>query len=61
MTEMIFQNISVYNNPEYTKFCEVIETICDENPTNVYCISQKRTDGLQRCDDPNHPGYEFCN
>lgn len=86
------------NNPEYTKFCEVIGPICDNDASinaiqsidpecteeglpcpenfvryneycevdcdlhpesNVYCNGKRGTDGLSRCDEPNHPGYRF--
>ena len=41
--------------------CKGYRVDCDESPTNVYCTGQRRTDGLQRCDEPEHPGYKFCN
>ena len=43
------------------EYCTQYKVDCDENPTNVYCTGQRRTDGLQRCDEPDHPGYKFCN
>ena len=42
------------------EYCTQYKVDCDENPTNVYCTGQRRTDGLQRCDEPDHPGYKFC-
>ena len=43
------------------KYCAQYRVDCDENPSNVYCSGQRRSDGLQRCDEPGHPGYKFCN
>lgn len=48
------------NHVRYNEYCAQYRVDCDENPTNVYCSGQRRTDGLQRCDEPNHPGYRFC-
>jgi len=49
------------NYVRYNEYCAQYRVDCDENPTNVYCTGQRRTDGLQRCDEPEHPGYKFCN
>jgi hypothetical protein len=48
------------NYVRYNEYCASYRVDCDENPTNVYCTGQRRTDGLQRCDEPEHPGYKFC-
>jgi hypothetical protein len=49
------------NYVRYNEYCAQYRVDCDENPTNVYCSGQRGTDGLLRCDEPDHPGYKFCN
>jgi hypothetical protein len=44
------------NNPQYTKFCEIIGPICDEEG-QIYSSDPECTPQ----DQPNHPGYRFCN
>jgi hypothetical protein len=48
------------NYVRYNEYCSLYRVECDENSTNVYCTGQRRTDGLIRCEDPNHPGSKFC-
>lgn len=33
---------------------------CDLNPDHKLCNGEERSDGLQICDKPDHPGYKFC-
>lgn len=45
------------------KYCSLYRLDCDDlNVANSYkCNGRERTDRLLRCDEPDHPGYKFCN
>ena len=43
------------------KNCRTYKLDCDLNEDNPLCNGEERTDGLTVCDEPDHPGYKFCN
>ena len=34
---------------------------CDLNEDHPLCNGVERSDGIKVCDEPDHPGYKFCN
>ena len=48
---------------EYTgaDICREYAIDCDLNEDHPLCNGEERTDGIKVCDEPDHPGYKFCN
>ena len=43
------------------KNCLIYKLDCDLNEDHPLCNGVERTDGVNVCDEPDHPGYKFCN
>ena len=41
--------------------CSEYKINCDLNENHPLCNGEERTDGIKVCDQPDHPGYKFCN
>jgi hypothetical protein len=41
--------------------CVEYRISCDANPNHPLCNGEERSDGIMVCDQPDHPGYKFCN
>jgi hypothetical protein len=44
----------------YGEYCARHRTDCISNYASDLCNGKERSDGLLRCDEPDHPGYKFC-
>ena len=53
----------VLTKSEYTgaDICREYAIDCDLNEDHPLCNGEERTDGIKVCDEPDHPGYKFCN
>ena len=49
-----------YNNAEGHS-CVEYKLDCKLNQDHPLCNGVERSDGIQVCDQPDHPGYKFCN
>ncbi len=41
--------------------CSEYKINCNLNEDHRLCNGEERTDGIKVCDQPDHPGYKFCN
>jgi hypothetical protein len=41
--------------------CLEYQIDCDINENHLLCNGEERTDGIKVCDQPDHPGYKYCN
>ena len=44
----------------YGRYCSFYRIDCDSRPTSIYCDGKWRSDGLLRCNEPDHLAYKFC-
>ena len=41
--------------------CVEYKVDCEYNQDHPLCNGEERTDGIKVCNQPDHPGYKFCN
>jgi hypothetical protein len=49
----------IFNNDKTS--CIEYKIQCEYNPDHPLCNGVERSDGIKVCDQPDHPGYKFCN
>ena len=49
----------IFNNDKTS--CIEYKVQCEYNRDHPLCNGVERTDGIKVCDQPDHPGYKFCN
>lgn len=57
---MIFEEATRVDN-DYSDSCIEYKIDCDLNEDHPLCNGEERTDGIKVCDQPDNPGYKFCN
>jgi hypothetical protein len=48
------------SNPKDSDSCVEYKLDCELNEANPLCNGEEREDGIMVCDQPDHPGYKFC-
>jgi hypothetical protein len=57
---MIFEEAKIEED-DFSDSCLVYKWDCDLNEDHPLCNGEIRIDGVNVCDEPDHPVYKFCN